>query len=106
MSTYSINNKLVVEAYDKDAQLRSTIKNGIAVIEQTILLKGLKVFVSTKLSDGTYIEAGSMVYIKEKLLHESPWAKVKLRCDTFSGEFMIIDSQYVEFIEPPKPSAA
>lgn len=99
-STRSMNNRLIVEAYKKEA-LRSTEKNGFAFVSQKLSLKGLKVLIDVKLSDSTFVVKDSIAYIKEELLHTASWAQKAMDCDAIGQPFLIVDLNYVEFIQPP-----
>ena len=96
----SINNRLVVEAYKKEA-LQASVNNGFAFIAQKERVKGLQVLMDAKLSDGTYVKKGSIAYIKEESLHTQAWAQKILESDTFPVPFLIIDATHVDFIVPP-----
>jgi len=95
----SYNNRLVVQAYKKEA-LRSTEKNGFAFVDQKLSLKGLKVLADGVLSNG-WVNVGSTAYIKEELLHSQPWAQKSYQCESIGEPFMIVDIAHVEFIEDP-----
>jgi hypothetical protein len=102
----SLNNRLIVESYVK-GELRANTSNGFAFIEQKLNLKGLKVLLETKLSDGTLVPKGAVAYIKEETLHTQPWAQKALECDFIEGKFLIVDIGFVEFIAPyPKETQA
>lgn len=96
----SMNNRLIVQVYKKEA-LKSEIKNGFALIQQKVSLKGLKVLVDCKLSDNTLVRKDSTAYIKEETLHTQAWAQKALECDALKEPFLIVDLSYVEFITPP-----
>lgn len=93
----SFNNRLIVQAYKKEA-IRTTERNGFAFIEQKLGLKGLEILVDTQLADGTYINKGSIAYIKEELLHTAPWAQKTLECAAIGQPFLIVDLTYVEMV--------
>lgn len=95
----SLNNKLIVEVYKKEA-LRSKIKDGFAFVDQKLTLKGLKILVNAKLNDGTLIPMGSYAYIKEETLHTQQWAQKSYESSFFDQPVLIVDMIYVEFIEP------
>ena len=97
--------KLIVEAYIPTG-LKAEVKSGWATLEQKNNLKGLKVLIQAHLSDGTIIPPGSTAYIKEELLHTQPWAKNKLKSDTLTGEFIIVSTNEIEYIDPPKGPVA
>lgn len=101
----SFNGRLIVEAYKKEG-LKSHVSNGFAFIEQKVSLKGLSVLIDAKLSDGTLIPKGSTAYIKEELLHTSPWAQKILQSETLPGQFIVVDIANVEFVAPPRGDAA
>lgn len=100
--TFSVNNRLVVEAYVKEG-LKTEIKGGIATPGQRDSIKGLKVLVGTVLSDGRNVPKGSVAYIREEVLHTHQWASKPMRCATLPGQFLIVDLQFIEFIETPDP---
>ena len=95
----SFNNRLIVEVYKKEA-MRSKEVNGFAFVDQKFTLKGLKVLVDAKLSDGTFIKRGSIAYIKEEALHGQQWAQKHFETSFLQEPFLIVDMNNVEFIEP------
>lgn len=97
----SVNNRILVETYQKEG-LRANVSNGFARLDQKVAVKGLKVVVSAKLNDGTYVPKGSTVFIKEELLHTQPWAQKIMESEGVEGKFIIVDSSFVEYIVPPK----
>ena len=103
-SSCSFNNRFIVEMYKKEA-LRSKEKHGFAMIDQKLSLKGLKLLVNARLNDGTVVPKDSLVYVKEETLHTQQWAQKALECEGVSEPFLVVDLNYVEFIEPPKESA-
>ncbi len=102
--TFSVNNKLILEPYVKEA-LKAEFRGGIAVPGQRDGLKGLKVLISARLSDGQFIPKGSTVYIKEETLFNHTWASKVSTCDTVSGKFISVDYSFVEFIVTPDEAA-
>ena len=105
--TFSINNRIVTEAYAKEA-LKAKVQGGIAIPGQRDGLKGLKVLVSAYLSDGRHVPKGSTVYIREEVLHTHAWASKPLSCDTLPTKFLLVDLQFIEFIDTlddPKDAA-
>lgn len=103
-SASSFNNRLIVEVYQKEG-LKSAVSNGFAFIQQKVNVKGLKVLMNAKLSDGTFIAKGSTAYIKEESLHTAAWAQKILESDTI-GSFIIVDMVNVEWVDPPGAPAA
>jgi hypothetical protein len=95
---FSLNNRLVLEEYVKEG-LKSRVVGGIATPGQRDGLKKLKVLVGTKLANGTDIQQGSYAYLREEALHNQPWASKFFTCDGIEGKFMIVDLQWIEFIE-------
>jgi len=95
----SLNNRVIVEMYKK-GELRATEKNGFAFVAQKLTLKGLKVLMDAKLNDGTFIRKNSIAYIKEEALHTQAWAQKGLECDAVEGQFLIVDTSFVEFFLP------
>lgn len=98
----SMNNRLIVEQYVNQGQLKATIQHGIAMVSQKVSLKGLKVLVDARLSDGVLVLAGSIAFIKEEKLHAQQWAKQIMECDVFTSKFIIVNLVDVEFIVPPE----
>lgn len=97
--TCSLNNKLIVEAYKKEA-LRTTEKNGFAFVAQKLSLKGLRILVDAHTTTGN-IPRGWIAYIKEEALHTQAWAQKPLECDSIEGPFLVVDMAFVEFIKDP-----
>lgn len=106
MIQFSLNNRLVVEAYKTDKSLKATVSNGFAMVQQKVALVGLTVLIGTKLSDGRFVPAGATAYIREQLLHTQPWAQTHLQCDTIDKPFIIVDCTHVEFVSGPGDPAA
>jgi hypothetical protein len=115
---FSFNQRFIVEAYQSDRVIKTTGGGGFAMIAQKVSLKGLKLLVSVPLLNAaleTYVQldgvgmtapimipAGSIVYIKEELLHTQEWAKKNFECEGIEGKFMIVEHQFVEMIESPE----
>jgi hypothetical protein len=95
----SLNNRLIVEKYTKEA-LRSKEVSGFAFVDQKLTLKGLKTLIDAKLTDGTLIRKGTIAFIKEEVLHTAAWAQKSYTCDGVEGQFLIVDINQVEFVEP------
>lgn len=106
MSQFSLNNRLIVEAYKTDKSLRANVSNGFATIAQKTGLKGLKVLIGTTLSDGRHIPAGATAYIREEILHTAPWAQKALESETINIPFIIVDLSAVEYVNNPADPAA
>lgn len=98
--TFSLNNRLVVEQYVKEG-LKAKVVGGLATPGQRDGLKGLKVLVEGRLADGTRVPKGSTVYIREETLHVHQWASKPLSCDTIPEKFLLVDLQFIEFIDTP-----
>lgn len=107
---FSINNRFIVEAYQSDRVIKTTGGSGFAMIAQKVSLKGLKLLVDAYFIDSPmtsqygcpvpqHIKAGSIIYIKEELLHTQEWAKKNFECDGIEGKFMIVERTFVEMIE-------
>lgn len=116
MSSFSLNNRFIVEPYVTDRGLKATERNGFAMITQKISLKGLRLLVDAQLTgfgqqstayDGISasgplrVPAGSLIYIREELLHTQIWAQKPLECDSIEGKFIIVDASNVEFVKLP-----
>lgn len=97
----SINNRLIVEPYKKEG-LKATVTNGFAMVTQKVSLKGLLVLMDAEINlpNGGYmrVRPGDTVYIKEELLHTQQWAQKIYQSDAIQGDFMIIESTYVDFV--------
>ena len=99
---FSFNNRLILEQYIKEG-LKAKIQGGIATPGQRDGMKGLTVLMETTLSDGRRIPSGSIAYIREEVLFTHPWASKPLTCDKLPVKFMIVELNYIEFIDiPPK----
>ena len=107
--TFSLNNRLVVEAYLSDRALKAKETNGFAMIQQKVEVKGLKLLMDARLTqmgnvqiDGVSAPAivpkGSTVYIREELLHTQAWAQKILESPAVEGKFIIVDVNNVEFV--------
>jgi hypothetical protein len=99
----SVNNRLILEEYKKGS-LKAKVLNGIATPDQRDGFKGLKVLMSTTLSDGRFIPAGSIAYIREEILHSHPWASKSFSCDTFPARFIVVDLQHIDFFDNLNPA--
>lgn len=106
--------KFIVEPYVSDRAIKTTATSGgFAMIQQKVVVKGLRLLVAAKLEnldtrialDGVSqsgpltIPSGSLIFIREEYLHSAPWAKQVLEAEGL-GKFLIVDRQYVEFIQP------
>ena len=99
--TYSLNNRLVLELYNKEA-LKPRMQGGIATPGQRDGLKGLKVLMDARLPEPYgRVPAGSVAYIREEILHTHDWASKPMTCDFLSSKFLVVDIAYVEFIDTP-----
>jgi hypothetical protein len=108
-------NRFVVEPYisDRTVKTASTGRTEFARIEQKISVKGLRLLVDITLDqlqtsvaiDGisqqgpAVVKAGSIIYIREELLHTQSWAKAIFESDRL-GKFLLVEKQFVEFIAP------
>lgn len=99
----SMNNRLLLEEYVNQGQLKREVQHGIAMISQKVNLHGLRVLVEAKLSDGTVVPRNSIAYLKESTLHTAPWAKSVFQAPSIDSKFIIVDMSFVEFISPPYP---
>jgi hypothetical protein len=107
MNQFSLNNRLIVEAYKSDGSIKANVQSGFATIAQKTQLKGLRLLVDAYTSGApTHVPAGSMIYIREEYLHTQAWAKKVYECDTLSEKFILVDVAHVEFIAPPGEPAA
>lgn len=102
-SPFSLNNKLVVEPYKNDKVLKANVSNGFAMISQKIAVKGLKLLMDAKLTNGDVIPKGYVVHIREEVLFTQPFAKQVFESESVGSNFMVVDIGYVDFITPPKP---
>lgn len=111
---FSINGRFIVEPYLSDRQIKVADTGGFAMIQQKVSVKGLRLLVAAHLGDNmtTHMRfdgisqsgpitlgAGSIIYIREELLFSQPWAKQILESEAV-GKFIIVDKQFVEFIQP------
>jgi hypothetical protein len=99
---FSLNNRVIVEPYKTDKTLKAEVRNGFAMIEQKVTVKGLKLLAEAHTEKYGFISKGSMVYIRESYLHSQEWAKTIFKSDGIEGPFIIVDLNFVEFIGPEK----
>jgi hypothetical protein len=108
-------NRFVVEPYvsDRTVKTATTGRTEFARIEQKISVKGLRLLVDITLDqlqtsiaiDGisqqgpAMVKAGSIIFIREELLHTQPWAKAIFESE-YLGKFLLVEKQFVEFIAP------
>lgn len=102
--TFSVNDRLVLEVYVKEA-LKAEFRGGIATPGQKNGVKGLRVLVGTTLSSGKEVPAGSIAYIKEETLHNPGFAQKVFKSDFVKGPFIIAELSNVEFITTPDEAA-
>jgi hypothetical protein len=96
----SFNDRLILEPYQQGQGLKGEVRNGIAFVKQKTELFGLKVLVEAKLSDGSFIPAGSTVYIAEELLSTQPWAKNVFSCEALKDQkFIIVELKFVNIVD-------
>jgi hypothetical protein len=94
-------NKYIVETYKEDRALKAEVKNGFAMVQQKVTVKGLKLLADAVITmGGTALEipAGSVVFIKEGALQSQPWAKAAFSAEGVEGDFMIVEPNFVEFV--------
>lgn len=102
-------NKFILETYKPEA-LKSEIKHGLAMVSQKNNLVGLKLLVDAQISSyGTLaidglsapyvVRKGTVVYIREEILHTSVWAKNSLKSAKIEGNFIIVDPAFVEMVD-------
>jgi hypothetical protein len=109
MNPFSLNNRLILEAYKTDGTIKANVQNGFATIAQKVQLKGLRVLVEARIAHGdTYyvIPRNSVAYIREEYLHSQPWAKKIFECDTLDQKFIVVEMAHVEFVDMPEYPAA
>lgn len=119
MKQMSINNRFIVDAYIGDRTIKTSEGTGrYGLIQQKVNLIGLRLLVDVRqlghtvsvnggFGAGDYqqtthvIPRDSMVYVREEALLTQPWAKQHLECPAIEGKFMIVDQQYIEFVQYP-----
>jgi hypothetical protein len=52
MNPFSLNNRLILEAYKTDGTIKANVQNGFATIAQKVQLKGLRVLVEARIAHG------------------------------------------------------
>lgn len=98
--SYSINSRLITELYiPKEA--KSEVIGGVARPTQKSLVRGLKLLMDAVLPNGEHIVKGSTIFFREEVLDTHPCFKKALKCDTLPTQFMLVEAQLVDFIEPP-----
>ena len=95
----SLNNKIILEAYEQGQGLKADVKSGFAMVAQKKNIIPLKVLLTTVLSDGTRIEAGSKAYLSEEELSTQAWAKQMKQIPDLLGDTpcILVDSKNVIF---------
>jgi hypothetical protein len=97
---FSVNDRLILESYQKDRSLKSTERNGFAMISQKVSLVGLKILIDCFTEKYGLIKKNRVAYIKEDLLFTQEWAKKTLESPALDRPFVIVDLNFVEFIGP------
>jgi hypothetical protein len=101
---FSINNKFIVEAYNSDRALKSVERNGFAMVSQKVMVVGLKLLLDAVIKDysetSRLVPKGSLIYVKEELLHTNPGIKRIFESDAVEGKFNILEMSWVEFVVP------
>lgn len=100
LKIFSVNDLFVVEPYQQGQGLKADIRNGFAFVQQKSELAGLKTLAEARMSDGSYIPAGSTVYIAEDLLTTAQWAKNVRKCSAFGDkQFIVVELKYITMID-------
>lgn len=99
LNMFSLNDILVLEPYQHGQGLKEEIRSGFAFVKQKSELFGLKVLTEAKLSDGSYIPAGSIAYISEELLSTQQWAKNVKTCAALTEKFILVELKYVSMVD-------
>lgn len=102
LPAYSLNDKLILEPYDHGQGLKTEIRNGLAFVQQKVNLVPLKVLVEARLNDGSYIPAGSLVYLEEDALcgKTASWAKTVRKCQALGEQpFIVVDKHHVVMVD-------
>lgn len=100
IGAFTLNDLLAVEPYQQGQGLQGEVKNGFAFVKQKNTLAGLKLILEARLNDGSYIPAGSTIYIKEEFLMEHPWAKqIRKSNPTGNQEFILVELKNVVMID-------
>lgn len=96
----SLNGRFILESYKEDRALKSTVQNGFAMVQQKVSVKGLKVLADVQNASGQFIAyKGDIAYVREHSLQSQPWAKATFTSDAIEGEFMIVESAHIEFVD-------
>ena len=100
IGTLSFNDILILEPYQQGQGFKEEIRGGIAIVQQKSSLFGLKVLVEAKLSDGSFIPAGSTAYISEELLSTQQWAKKMWTSAALpEKKFIKVELKYVDMVD-------
>ena len=97
----AMNGRFILETYKEDRALKATVSNGFAIVQQKVSLKGLTVLADViSPVTGQYLaRRGDKAFIREASLQSQPWAKASFTADGIEGEFMIVESTYIEFVD-------
>jgi hypothetical protein len=93
----------MVETYTGERALRSNNQSGFAMIEQKTTLKGMRTLTDTMVTLGQssrLVPKGSTVFIREELFFQPGWSQKPFHADGVEGNFLIVDANFVEFINP------
>lgn len=100
----SINSKLLLEPYESDGSIQTTISNGFATVKQKSTLVPLKAVADGYLyhRDGSVLKnvsKGDLVYFKEEDLHSQSWAKTLFTAQGSGVQFIIAESSLVIMVQ-------
>jgi len=95
----SYNNNVICEPYVKEGGIRKKIQGGMATISQKTALIGLKVLRDAYITKDLSIKKGSVVYIKEEILHTTPQYSIPLICEDMKESCVIINFGHVSFVK-------
>lgn len=92
------NARFILEPHKTDKSLTAKVNHGWAQVSQKINLIGLTVKVDTTFAEKE-VKAGSKAYIREEFLHTQPWASKVLEAAGIEGQFIIVEPNFVEFVD-------
>lgn len=94
----SCNNNILCKPYVKKGGIRSTTTKGIATIDQRTKIVGLEVVEDAYINEDLTISKGSVVYIKEEILHSTPQYNTPMICDDLKESCVLVNYGHVSFV--------
>lgn len=96
----SYNNFIICEPYKGKKALRPKITSGMATVDQTSKVVGIKVLADANISSDISIKKGSTIFIKEDVLHRNPNIySSPIESDFIEKPFIMAHFSHIVFIK-------